>query len=408
MPTQSNLGQKTKRAFVARMLTHLTIGLGVSTGAAMLAGPAWSQSCDRCAGVNSPICGCETAKPMTLGPKTCGCKCTPKPSLGEKILSHFDRVGDRVEAKAVKSYKDQCDQNPRNRLGWNPTLGCESPIDPNCGCESPRGPSCGCESCAVSPSFARTPFPQSPLPPILSQFQGDSGRFANGSIGDKQLKPTPTTQVSPTKEIRANPGPQKPLITTPVTPLSPEPSVQRVPFEQKSAAKTVNRIPPDETGPTMPSIPNTLKPVPSDPPPTWNANTKLLPTANPAPPASRTPDVLVDPFKDDVSFRGTRDKMEGILLTSDRQVANNALRLAPTEPEVPSRLTPAQRHAPKQPDVSGLQFEAASTDTMQSSQVVPSSYFKLVPVKADVRKVASKENAVETPRVSKMRVPSKR
>jgi len=350
------------------MLAHLTIGLGVSTGAAMLAGPALSQSCDRCSGVNSPSCGCETANTKTVGPKTCGCKCTPTPSFGEKILSHFDRVGDRIEAKAAKSHKDQCDQNPRSRLGLNPTLGCESPIGPTRGCESQRGP----------------------LPPIVSQFQGDSSRFANGSIGDKQLKPTPTTQVSPTKEI------------------SPEPSVQRVPFEQKSAANSINRIPANEIGPTVPSIPNTLKPVHSDPPPTWNANTKLSPTPSPASPASKTPDVLVDPFKDDVSFRGTRDKMEGILLTSDRQVADNVLRLAPNEPEAPSRLTPSQRHTPKQPDVSGLQFEAASSDTIQSSQVVPSNYLQLVPVKADVRKEAFKENANEIPSVSKMRVPSKR
>ena len=386
MPAQTNLRQKTKSAYVARMLAHLTIGLGVSTGAAMLAGPALSQSCDRCSGVNSPSCGCETANPKTVEPKTCGCKCTPTTSLGEKILSHFDRVGDRMEAKAAKSHKDQCDQNPRGRLGLNPTFGCESPIGPTCGCESPRGP----------------------LPPIVSRFQGDSSHFAYGSIGDKQLKPTPTTQVSPPKEIRANPGPQKPLVTTPVTPLSPEPSVQRVPFEQKSAANSINRIPANEIGPTVPSNANTLKPVHSDPPPSWNANTKLSPTASPASPASKTPDVLVDPFKDDVSFRGTRDKMEGILLTSDRQVADNLLRLAPNEPEAPSRLTPSQRHTPKQPDVSGLQFEAASTDAIQSSQVVPSSFFQLLPVKADVRKEAPKENANEIPRVSKMRVPSKR
>jgi len=317
--------------------------------------------------------------------------------LGEKILSHFDRVGDRMEAKAAKSRKAQCDQNQRSRFGLNPTFECESPNGPTCGCETPRGPSCGCESCAASPSFARTPFQQSPLPPIVSQFQGISGHFSNGSIGDQQLKPTPSTQVSPTKEIRANLGPQKPLVTTPVTPISPKPSVQRIPFEQKRAANTTNRIPADEASPSVPSFPNTLKPVPTDPPPTWNANTKLPPTASPASPTSKTPDVLVDPFKDDVSFRGTRDKMEGILLTRNRQVAKNALRLAPTELEAPSRLTPSQRHAPKQPDVSGLQFEAASTDTIQSPQVVPSNYFVML-----------KENANEIPRVSKMRVPSKR
>ena len=408
MPVQASLQQKTKRAYVARMLAQLTIGLGVCTGAAFLASPGFSQSCDRCAGANSPSCGCENANAKPAGTKTCACKCSPKPSFGEKILSHLDQVGDRLEAKAAKSSKGQCDPKPTNRLGIGPTCGCESPKDPTCGCESPVGPSSGCESCSSPKSVLRTPFQQSQLPPIARQFTGDSSRFATGSIGDKQLKETPSSPASPTKLPQAKSGPQKPLVATPMTPSAPEPSVQRVPFEQKRAASPSNRIPADETNQPVQTMPNTLKPVPSDPPPTWNANTKLPPAASSAPPASTTPDVLVDPFKDDVSFHGTRDKMEGILLTSDRQVADNLLRMPPAESDVPSRLTPKQRGSSSVPEFSGLQFEAAGSDSVHGSQVVPSSYFELVPVKMDVRKEAPKATANDTPHVSKMRVPSKR
>lgn len=399
MPAISSQNQKFLRASIAKVLSQLTIGLGVFTGAAILAGPSFSQSCDRCAGLTSPSCGCESANSTSCRTKQAGsCNCTPKPSLGEKILSHFERVGDRFEAKMAKPSNGRCDHDPRSRAS----------AGPNCGCESPQGFSCDCDACSAPPSFARTPFRQSHLPPIVRQFAGDSSRFANGSIDDKNLKSTPSTQASPTKEALARPAPQKPLVTTPATQIPLEPLVQRVPFEQKRSTPATDRIPADAANPSRQTIPNTLKSLPSDPPPAWNANTKLPPAANPAPPASRTPDVLVDPFKDDVSFRGTRDRMEGILLTSDRQITENALRSAPGDLDSPSRLTPAQRHNPKQPEVSGLFFEAADSESVRGSQVVPSNYLEMVPVKADIRKGISKKSADEMPQVSKMRVPTKR
>ena len=406
MPSQANPRQKTKRASLGRMLAQLTIGLGVCTGAALLAAPGFSQTCDRCAGISSPNCGCETAIAKPAGPKIHGCKCAPKPSLGEKILSHFEQVGDRLEAKAAKSVKAKCDPKPGSHS--EPTCGCESPVGPTCGCESPQGPSCGCETCTTSKSMVRMPFQKSQLPPIVSQFKGDSGRFAAGSIGDKQLKETPSTPTSPAKVPSSKPIPQKPLVSAPAAPTVPAPSVQRVPFEQKPVSTPANRIPADETNQAVQTMPNTLKPVPSDRLPTRTASPNQTPAANPAAPAAKAPDVLVDPFKDDLSSRGTRDKMEVILLTSDRQVADNALRLVPAESEAPSRLTPKQRGTSTAPEFNGLQFEAAESDSVQGSQVVPSNYVELLPVKLDVRKEASNGNANGSPQVSKMRVPTKR
>ena len=398
MPAISNQNQKSLRAAIAQVLAQLTIGLGVCTGAAILAGSTFGQSCDRCTGVNAPGCGCEAPSAKTGGLKPCSCACTPKPSLGEKILSHLERAGDRFEAKAAKPSNGRCDQDPS----------CRTSAGPTCGCESPQGPSCGCESCSAPPSFARSPFQQSRLPAILRPSNGDSSRFATGSIDDNRLKSTPSTQASPTKGAQTKPAPQNPWVTTPATQIPLEPLVQRVPFEQKRLAPDANRIPADEAKPSVQSIPNAVKSVPLDPPPAWNANTGLPPAASPTPPAAKTPDVLVDPFKDDVSFRGTRDKMEGILLTSDRQITENALRSTPGDLESPARLTPAQRDIPKKNEASGLLFEAAGSDSVQGSQVVPSNYLESVPVKTDLRKGTPKKTADQMPQVSKMRVPTKR
>lgn len=100
--------------------------------------------------------------------------------------------------------------------------------------------------------------------------------------------------------------------------------------------------------------------------------------------------------------------MEGILLTSDRQITENALRSTPGDLDSPSRLTPAQRDIPKKTEVTGLLFEAAGSDSVQGSQVVPSNYLESVPVKTDLRKGTPKKTADEMPQVSKMRVPTKR
>lgn len=372
MPAPANLSKKPTRASYARMLAHITIGLGISTGAALVAGPANGQSCDRCAGLKSSTCGCESE--IRPGPKHCNCKCVPKQSLGEQLLSHFDKVGDRFEAKAKTSCNGLCDHAARSRHNLGPT----------CGCQSSQGPKCGCDFNSDHPSHASAPFQYSPSQNATAcPFTSDPNRFAIGSIGDKHIN-TPVNN--------------DPLAKTTIAP-APDPTrrpilVERVPGEQKKSTHEFTNL--------------------SDPPPAWAPASKPPQETNPiAPTESKLPDVLVDPFKDDVSFRGTRQKMEGILLTSDRQLSNRYLRLAPSDrvaeeestpirSKKPSRLSPIKQSGPN------LKFEATESVTSNGSQVVPSNFSEESIEKAFVRKEIPKRYSDEMPLVPRTRVPTKR
>lgn len=366
MPAPANLSMKPTRASFARMLAHITMGLAISTGAAFVAGPAHSQSCDRCAGLKPPTCGCEYEN--RIGPKQWYCKCVPKPSLGEQLLSHFDKVGDRIEAKAKKHGNGHCDHAARSRYNLCPT----------CGCESPQDPSCGCEFNSVQSSRAVAPFQYSPSQNTMARpFPSDPNRFAIGSIGDKHID-TPVHSDQ--------------FVKTPVAP-APDPTMQRIPFEQRTNKPELTDL--------------------SDPPPAWAPDSKPPQETNPITPEESTlPDVLVDPFKDDASFRGTRQKMEGILLTSNRPLSAKDLRFAPSnrvaeeestpiKPKKPSRLSPSKRSGPN------LQFEATESASSDGSQVVPSNFFEESKGRVIVRKEMPKRYSDEMPLVPRMRVPTK-
>jgi len=205
----------------------------------------------------------------------------------------------------------------------------------------------------------------------------DPNRSANGSIGDKQLYAPPT--------LNNNNSAVKPPHAPP-----PEPTLERIPFEQR-------KLTPDNK-------------TQSDPPPAWAPKPKVPQKSQPE---SMLPDVLVDPFKDDASFRGTRQKMEGVLLTSDRRAQPNGLRLAPPDQgkdaqeipiqiERPIRLTPKQRNSPNS------QIDAADSAPTESSQVVSSGYVEMAPVKVVVRKETFNDELSGMPHVPRIRVPSKR
>lgn len=399
MLAPTNTNRKPKRASFARVLAHLTIGLGISTGAGLFAVPGYSQSCDRCAGLSSPSCGCELARSSRPGPKPCSCNCVTKPSLGEMLLSRLDKMGDRIEAKSKQHREGQCDHAAMSCSDRSPTCGCESPQDPSCGCESNQMLSNSMPFQNATPRANSAP----PLP-------GDPSRFAVGSIGDKRQNSPSAPQTSIPTKRKTDPNSFGNLSedTIPVS-TDPLPIVKRTPFEQRNA--THNRIPAVETIPEPQAIPNSLKAIPSDPPPIWLPNPQRK---SPAESNQKLPDVLVDPFKDDARIRGTRQKMEGVLLTSDRQHSTNAVRLAPPNPSeedvgglpadngTPARLTPNQRNS------ESLQFEAADSSSSEGSQVVPSSYIVAVPVKVALRKEPSKAYPNDMPQVSKIKVPQKR
>ncbi|HUP81579.1 MAG TPA: hypothetical protein VM260_23715 [Pirellula sp.] len=368
MPAPVNFLHKPTKHSVARMLAQMTIGLGITAGAALVAGPVYSQSCDRCAGLKQPNCGCETENHSRSTTKQCGCKCLPKPSLGEQLLSHFDRVGDQIEAKARTFSKCQCDQVANTRHNPGPT----------CGCESSQGPSCGCETCSAQSLWGTVPSHNSPVQVATpSPLHVDPNRSVNGAIGDKQLNTTPS--------LNNNNSALKPQLTQP-----PEPPLDRIPFGQW-------KLTPDNK-------------TQSDPPPAWAPKAKVPQKSSPE---SKLPDVLVDPFKDDASLRGTRQRMEGILLTSDRRAQYSGLKLAPPDQGKDAQAIPIQierptRLTPKQRNETSVQLEAADSAPTESSQVVSSGYEEMAPVKATVRKETSNDELTGMPHVPRIRVPARR
>ena len=350
MPALANPTQKPTRASFARMLAQLTFGLGISAVASMFADSAFSQQCDRCAAMASPSCGCESEKGLRLAPSPCT-KCVAKPSLGEMLLNHLDRAGDRIESKAKKP----------KRI---PSCGCESARSPSCGSETPQCPTCGCESISVQQptgnnstyfSPSRTAPPR-PFPIDPSQFSNSS----NGSDWNNHLNSSspPIVTILPTQKMQS-PAINAFQMSPPQITPAPEPMVQKMPFEHRKPAMEHHRIPAAETLPPNRYHPNSVKQAPLevlDTPPSWAPKSSR-------PPESKLPDVFVDPFKDDASFRGTRKRMEGILLSNDRQVSTKTLQFAPTDHEEPqadglSPINRSSRFSPAELSTPSLQFEA--------------------------------------------------
>ncbi len=411
MPAHVHPKQKPRRATFVRMLAHITFGFGVSTGATLIAPSAFGQSCDKCAGLSAPSCGCELPSCKQAGPKPC--ICVRKPSVGELILGHLDRVGDQIEARAKKSGKGAtcgCESTK------GPNRGCESAQGPTCGCETPQSPSCGCEICSRTDVVLSVPLQ---LPPIQSALLrpnvGPTVPNAKGVLVDKQRNTTPPP---PGRQ----PVAKKQDLDTSVNSVElSNPKVQRVPFEQRnSPPNSTNRIPAVEAGPntTTPSIPNVLKPIPSDIPPAWTPNALPPKAKTTVPTDSKLPDVLVDPFKDDLSSRGKNKSL--IQLTSDRQITTNSLRSSQSDHsdadqaeslniDRPARLTPKQKLSTSQDTTTGsLQFEASEASANEGSKVVSSSYLHAIPVPVVVRKDSVQDKLNGAPSVPKMRVPAKR
>lgn len=433
MPALANPKQKRMRDSLARMVAHLTIGLGMTTAAVISDRLAYGQTCDRCAGLNVPTCGCESASGAASAPNQCSGKCPPKQSFGERLLGHFDKMGDRIEANVRSSRiasKCRCGQVALPSVGGAPTCGCEG-SQPTCGCEFSFADTMGS---ATQPQYMPS------QAPALRLNSGNPSQFGNGAIseGTNSSPPIPRAMTpAPSKSVpspSSAPSPSGPKFSTPPMP-TPEPSVQRVPFEQRKPSQEPNRIPAVEPAAPRQTKPKNLKPTPMDPPPEYVPKPDL-PKKTPNPSNDpNMPDVLVDPFKDDASFRGSKQKTEGILLTGGRRTANsssknNAILLAPSQRhkdkpmeidapqemeakstfDMPASLTPSQKQAPTPSNDSSLQFEASFPSSGEQSRVVPSSYLAVVPVKvtrkAPAMNVAS--DAANTPHVSRMRVPQKR
>ena len=191
-----------------------------------------------------------------------------------------------------------------------------------------------------------------------------------------------------------------PTIETPIAPstVSPQASVpaEEAPGNKSNGLKSLPtppmHQPADEQAPFIPTPSNALPELDK----------------------SSIPDVLIDPFKDDVSAARSLRK-RGVSLTSDMQSAKffglvrgkKPLNQDPviSQSDVPAKLTAEQRSVPS------IQFEAMEPVATQSNEaplIAPTSYWdsrpSVISPRRDVRS-AGQENA---PLVRRMQVPQKR
>jgi len=239
-------------------------------------------------------------------------------------------------------------------------------------------------------------------------------RYANGSEGDK---PAPFLSQPP-KPQRAVQHPASLNTLAPIVPAPPQ--ITKPPFENRRLdAAPQRRLPADEkVSRGGASIPNILESSRSAP---FESVKPIPPASNIAPaPAVQPslPDVLVDPFKDDARVLRKPSDLNGVLLTSDRRVLTSGLLLRSPTPlteaaddlngRVPARLTANQR---LDPNNSRKAVDEESDSEEVKSDVVPSAFYKQVPVQSKVRRQNSLPKTAtldEAPSVPRMAVPTRR
>jgi hypothetical protein len=379
MRETSQLPKAKKHSAIARGL--LSAGVYVATALTGPVGTSIGQQCDRCAGIptasHEPACGCETQ----VRPQTCKKTCTPtKLSFAEKFLKRLDKIGDEIEGRIARP----CSK-------------------PSCDVVISTEPSCGCEVCSSS-STCESMAEGVVVPKNGQTFPDNPSKHAIGTIGDQFSSAPPVPKTTP-PVVKPNsslpPIVRGPNATPPVGSPSPSASTTTSPFEKRTP--DAKRIPADETKAV--EAPNTNQAAPP-------ASLPTIP--NNSPPANtpqRLPDVLVDPFKDDPSAMNGRSTRNNVMLTGGSHFRKPGFKLkkptAETEPvvipegEMPAPLTPAQREVPN------IQIEAREPMNIDTSSVVPTSYYEPVPVKTLVRRpVATDDQPV--PNVNKVRVPARR
>jgi len=362
MPAIANSTQAPKRPTFARKLTRLYFGLSLAAG--VLGSPlnALGQQCDRCAslqaGTLDPGRGCEPSVPAGHSNNRCTGQCVPKPSFVEKFLKRLGELGDSMQARSTQSSR-QCD-----------SINVGSKFDDT---RAPAPASTFRQNSRSNPKAACL-FPDNPK------------KYARGSLCDQYV-------VSPT-------------IETPIAPSTVSPQAS-VPAENAPANKSNG----------LKSLPTPPMHQPAD------EQAPFIPTPSNALPGldkSSIPDVLIDPFKDDVSAARSLRK-HGVSLTSAMQSAKSFGLVRGKKPlnqdpvisksDAPAKLTAEQRTGPSIQFVPSIQFEAmkpVATTSSEAPAIEPASFWDSSPLvispRRDVRS-AGQENA---PLVRRMQVPQKR
>ncbi|MCU0720549.1 MAG: hypothetical protein MUC83_12645 [Pirellula sp.] len=350
-------------------------------------------------GVESPdpSCGCESPlmRPSQTAP-TKGPVCFRPRSLSfaEKFLKHLDRVGDQVEWEAARKSALTCSCG---------ACDVSNAGGPSCGCESPYAiagtsmPSCGCGPSV--PFGMPIAMPRNGAGTNGAQpFVNNSGRAGQGGQSGFSANTAPMFPNIP-KESQAigkisDSGTVKPRTEKPVAAPATQPNLNKS-RETSNSEKAIKQ----ETPPTIPSagLPRTtnnsavdqlpvLQPTPTE-------DRSALPSESPAPtlppslPESQDeiPDVLIDPFKDDASWKGNRNRLNGVRLTSGE--SPNPLR---TKSSVPSESKPKLLPTPH------------NDDGLSSPELPP------VLVKPSVINRYRSDAAEPSPKVNRVAVPKKR
>ena len=356
MPAIATSTQAPNRATFAKKLTRVYLGLSLAAG--VLGSPlnALGQQCDRCASLQArtldPSFGSAPSVPAVHSNNRCTGQCVPKPSFAEKFLKRLNELGDSMKARSTQS-----------------CLQCDS-IDDRSNFESTRAP-------APASTFRQN---SRSNPKAAYLFPDNPKKHAMGSLCDQHV--------------------ELPTIETPIAPstVSPQASVpaEEAPGNKSNGLKSLPtppmHQPADEQAPFIPTPSNALPELDK----------------------SSIPDVLIDPFKDDVSAARSLRK-RGVSLTSDMQSAKffglvrgkKPLNQDPviSQSDVPAKLTAEQRSVPS------IQFEAMEPVATQSNEaplIAPTSYWdsrpSVISPRRDVRS-AGQENA---PLVRRMQVPQKR
>lgn len=336
-----------------------------------MASPAMGQS---------PTCGCEQSAPTCgvefAGP-SCGCE-SPVMSMGktmpnkpvwyrprslsfaEKFLKHLDKVGDQIEWEAACGTSCQsctCAAQTAAKL-YGPTCGCEN---------APGIPLASLPSCECGPSvpmglpnsWSRAGQGRAQNQPFANNARAGQGR-ASDSVGNTPMFPGRSKDVQALGKISDNgssiskiekpiaaPALAAPALERTQPPLSNRitPPTQSPTNSNSSSAdlatpgeiSSPRTLPQSETSTKTDWLP-ALQPVPTEP------RNSLPPEPSPMFPPSlpqsqdEIPDVLIDPFKDDVSWKSNRNRLNGVRLTSGE--LTNPLRPIAATNEAQPKLLP--------------------------------------------------------------------
>jgi len=357
-----------RRRHFARMLESVIASYAL---AAMVSLPGTAMG-------QSPSCGCESSGPSCgaefVGP-SCGCENSnlfptavpPKQpvyyrarslSFAEKFLKQLDRVGDQIEWEASrKPSRSTC------------TNGCPNTVlssCPSCGCESSsHAPFAGMSSCGVGPSI---PFgsPSSSSgeglgvtenqPFVNKPSRAGQGGHANSPLGDAPMFPHKPKDIQALGKISdhgtispklekpvAAPAPQPPQSSTTeqTTPPSPPPFTEEdgnIDNPNPAPNDFPKALAPSRNKTTIDHLPS-LRPTPTELPTSeTDEPSPMLPSGLPQS-QDEIPDVLVDPFKDDASWKSNRNRLNGVRLTAG-EMPNPLRSIATTPKEAEPKLLP--------------------------------------------------------------------